>query len=183
MPKKLVSKIMPSAQRLEHMRGWGFLGEKLFAHDLWHLNRKTVGYAFLNGIFWACMPIPFQMVGAAISALILRCNVPDLCGALLVNEPNHYAAVLRACLCFGRLGIELRAFISSRQRYSKLDTRATFIDLASFTYWLPFDRRLRRNTGLFGGSSYVVAMASELMIGRDAASRLDILEICHLTVM
>jgi uncharacterized protein (DUF2062 family) len=64
MPKKLVSKIMPSAERLEYMRGWGFLGEKLFAHDLWHLNRKTVGYAFLNGIFWASMPMPFQMVGA-----------------------------------------------------------------------------------------------------------------------
>ena len=87
MPKKLVSKIMPSADRLEHMRGWGFLGEKLFAHDLWHLNRKTVGYAFLNGIFWACMPMPFQMVGAAISALIVRCNVPISVGLCWLTNP------------------------------------------------------------------------------------------------
>ena len=87
MPKKLVSKIMPSADRLEHMRGWGFLGEKLFAHDLWHLNRKTVGYAFLNGIFWACMPMPFQMVGAAISALIVRCNVPISVGLCWITNP------------------------------------------------------------------------------------------------
>ena len=87
MPKKLVSKIMPSPQRLQHMRGWGFLGEKLFAHDLWHLNRKTVSYAFLNGIFWACMPIPFQMVGAAISALIIRCNVPISVGLCWLTNP------------------------------------------------------------------------------------------------
>jgi uncharacterized protein (DUF2062 family) len=87
MPKKLVSKIMPSAERLEHMRSWGFLGEKLFAHDLWHLNRKTVGYAFLNGIFWASMPMPFQMVGAAISALLVRCNVPISVGLCWLTNP------------------------------------------------------------------------------------------------
>ena len=87
MPKKLVSKIMPSAERLEHMRSWGFLGEKLFAHDLWHLNRKTVSYAFLNGIFWASMPMPFQMVGAAISALVVRCNVPISVGLCWLTNP------------------------------------------------------------------------------------------------
>jgi len=87
MPKKLVSKIMPSAKRLEHMRGWGFLGDKLFAHDLWHLNKKTVGYAFLNGIFWACMPMPLQMVAAAIFALILRCNVPISVGLVWLTNP------------------------------------------------------------------------------------------------
>ncbi len=87
MPKKLVSKIVPSAQRLQHMRGWGFLGEKLFAHDLWHFNRKTVSYAFLNGIFWACMPIPFQMIGAAITALVLRCNGPVSVGLCWLTNP------------------------------------------------------------------------------------------------
>ena len=61
--------------------------EKLFAHDLWHFNRKTVSYAFLNGIFWACMPIPFQMVGAAITALVLRCNVPVSVGLCWLTNP------------------------------------------------------------------------------------------------
>ena len=86
---------------------------------------------------------------------------PDLCRPLLANEPNYNAALLRACLCFGRLGIEFRAFVASRHCDPSLDTRATLIDLASSTYRLPFDGRLRWITGL-GGSSGVVAMASEL---------------------
>ena len=63
--------------------------------------------------------------------------------------------------CFGRLGIEFRAFIASGHCDPSLDTRATLIDLASFTNWLPFDGRLRWIIGL-SGSSGVVAMASEL---------------------
>ena len=87
MPKKVVSKIMLSPAKLEQMRAWGWIGKKLFARDLWHLNRKTVGLAFLNGLFWACMPMPFQMVGAAITALIVRCNVPISTGLCWLTNP------------------------------------------------------------------------------------------------
>ena len=86
---------------------------------------------------------------------------PNLCGPLLVNESNYNAALLRACLCTGCLGIEFRAFIASGYCDASLDTRATLIGLASFTYWLPSDGSLRWTAGL-GGSSGLVAMASKL---------------------
>ena len=76
MPKKTVSRIMPHPDKMAQFRRLGWVGRQLFASDLWHLNRRTVALAFLNGIFWACMPIPLQMIAAAMTALVIRCNVP-----------------------------------------------------------------------------------------------------------
>lgn len=69
------------------MRGWGWVGRQLFAEDLWHLNRRSVPLAFLNGIFWACMPMPMQMFAAAIFAVFLRCNVPISVGLVFLTNP------------------------------------------------------------------------------------------------
>lgn len=78
---------MPRPKQIERMRSWGWFGRQLFAADLWHLNRRTVSIAFLNGIFWACMPMPLQMVPAAFFALILRCNVPLSVGLVWLTNP------------------------------------------------------------------------------------------------
>jgi len=87
MPKKLVSWIMPHPDKVAHMRQWGWLGRQLFAPDLWHLNRRTVALAFMNGLFWACMPMPLQMGAAAIFALLIRCNVPISVGLVWLTNP------------------------------------------------------------------------------------------------
>ena len=141
MPKKLVSKIVPSAQRLHHMRGWGFLGEKLFAHDLWHFNRKTVSYAFLNGIFWACMPIPFQMVGAAITALVLRCNVPVSVGLCWLTNPITMPPYFVIAYTVGAWILNSISFVA-RQHYACMDTRTASFDLVPVAHWLTSDWRL-----------------------------------------
>ena len=87
MPKKFVSRIMPPPEQIAHMRRWGWVGRQLFADDLWHLNRRSVALAFLNGLFWACMPMPLQMVAAAVFALVLRCNVPLSVGLVWLTNP------------------------------------------------------------------------------------------------
>lgn len=78
---------MPPPEQIAHMRRWGWIGRQLFANDLWHLNRRTVALAFLNGLFWACMPMPLQMVAAAVCALIIRCNVPLSVGLVWLTNP------------------------------------------------------------------------------------------------
>lgn len=87
MPKKLVSWIMPHPDKVAHMRQWGWLGRQLFATDLWHLNRRTVALAFMNGLFWACMPMPLQMGASALCALLIRCNVPISVGLVWLTNP------------------------------------------------------------------------------------------------
>ena len=87
MPKKLVTRIMLSPEKLTHFRQLGWVGRQVFAEDLWHLNRRSVALAFLNGIFWACMPMPFQMVAAAVCAILIRCNVPLSLGLVFLTNP------------------------------------------------------------------------------------------------
>lgn len=87
MPKKTVARLMPHPEKLEQLRRLGWVGRQLFASELWHLNRRTVALAFMNGIFWACMPIPLQMVAAALTALVIRCNVPISMGLVFLTNP------------------------------------------------------------------------------------------------
>lgn len=43
---------------------------------LWHLNRHSVAGAAAAGLFCGLIPGPFQMLGAAICAVVFRVNLP-----------------------------------------------------------------------------------------------------------
>lgn len=52
----------------------------------WSLNRRNVTRAFALGLFIAFIPIPLQLVVGAMSALLLRLNIPAaITGTLIVN--------------------------------------------------------------------------------------------------
>lgn len=51
------------------------------------MNRRSVALAFLNGLFWACMPMPLQMVAASLFAILLRCNIPISVGLVFLTNP------------------------------------------------------------------------------------------------
>jgi hypothetical protein len=76
MPKKLIKKYLPSSESIKNNKSLGFLGDMIHEPNLWHLNRHSVVKAFAIGLFWGCMPMPFQMVAAALFALWLNANLP-----------------------------------------------------------------------------------------------------------
>ncbi len=59
----------------------------LQASDLWHFNRRSVSGAVFIGLFCAYMPIPSQMVVAALLALATRVNLPLSVGLVWVTNP------------------------------------------------------------------------------------------------
>ena len=69
MPRKLFRKYLPTAERLREIRSLGGMGQLFTDPNLWHLNRRSLSGAAFIGIFCAFMPIPLQMVVAAILAL------------------------------------------------------------------------------------------------------------------
>lgn len=76
MPKNFIKKYMPDPDTIKQNKSLGFLGDVLHEPNLWHLNRHSVTKAFAIGLFWGCIPMPFQMVAAAFCALRLNANLP-----------------------------------------------------------------------------------------------------------
>ena len=87
MPRKLIKKYMPDEQKLKSNRYLSWLGSYIHDPNLWHLTRKSVSKAFFVGLFCAFIPLPSQMVIAAIAALFVRSNLPISVGLVWITNP------------------------------------------------------------------------------------------------
>ncbi len=80
MPKQLIEnlikKYIPDPEVLITHKNLRFLGDRLREPNLWQLNRRSVSMAFAVGLVAAWIPVPMQMVLAAMGALSYRANLP-----------------------------------------------------------------------------------------------------------
>jgi len=76
MPKKFIKRYLPTPERVRAFSSLHFLGDILHEPNLWHINRHSVARAFLIGIFFTFIPMPFQMVAAAFFAIWFNANLP-----------------------------------------------------------------------------------------------------------
>ncbi|MGV6859710.1 MAG: DUF2062 domain-containing protein [bacterium] len=75
MPRKLFKKYLPSPSTIRNHAHLRFLGDHLHDPNLWHLNRHSIAGAVAVGLFTAFIPFPFQMLIAAVLAIIFRVNL------------------------------------------------------------------------------------------------------------
>ncbi|UZE97948.1 DUF2062 domain-containing protein [Alkalimarinus alittae] len=87
MPKRFLERFFPDPQKVKDIKALHFLGDVLHEPNLWHINRHAVSRAFLVGIFWCFIPIPFQMVVAAIFAIWLKSNLPMSVALVWISNP------------------------------------------------------------------------------------------------
>ncbi|SIS76200.1 DUF2062 domain-containing protein [Neptunomonas antarctica] len=87
MPRKLIKKFMPDEAFLRNHKYLSWMGSHLHDPSLWHLTRKSVAKAFLVGIFCAFLPIPMQMLVAAILSLFVRSNIPISVSLVWITNP------------------------------------------------------------------------------------------------
>ena len=76
MPRKLIKKLFPHHDKIREHKNLQFLGPLLHDPNLLHLNRRSISGGFAVGLFFAWVPVPFQMVLSAIAAIIFRVNLP-----------------------------------------------------------------------------------------------------------
>ncbi len=55
--------------------------------NLWHLNRRSVASGVAIGLFCGLIPGPFQMISAALLAILLRANLPVAAFTTLYTNP------------------------------------------------------------------------------------------------
>ena len=93
MPKQLIKKYSPDPKKIRKMKGLGFLAKWLGNANLWHIHRYNTAKAFAIGLFWMSIPIPSQMVMAAISAILLRANLPVSVALVWISNPLTMAPI------------------------------------------------------------------------------------------
>jgi len=80
-------KLAPDHAAIESNR-WLYPFRNTLLHPrLWHMNRRSVAGGVAVGLFFGLMPAPFQMLGAAICALVCRVNLPIALLATLYTNP------------------------------------------------------------------------------------------------
>lgn len=87
MPRRLLQRYMPHPDTLKRTRSLRFMSHFMANTSLWVLTRHSVSNAFMVGLFCALLPIPFQMVLAALGAWLLRCNLPLSVGLVWLTNP------------------------------------------------------------------------------------------------
>lgn len=87
MPKRIIKRYMPNPQTIRNHKHLQFLGSLLHDPNIFHLNRRSVSGAFSVGLFMAFVPVPFQMVLAAIGAIVMRVNLPISITLVWITNP------------------------------------------------------------------------------------------------
>jgi uncharacterized protein (DUF2062 family) len=107
MPRKALKYMMPSPARLRRSGSLDVLGEWVYASNLWHLNRYSASMAFFVGLFLAFIPIPGQMLLAALGAVLLRCNLPLSVGLVWITNPLTVPAIFYLAYKVGALVMDV----------------------------------------------------------------------------
>lgn len=107
MPKKTLRRFIPSAARVREIKALQVLGDWVYAANLWHINRYSTSMAFFVGLFLAFMPIPGQMVAAALMAILLRCNLPLSISLVWITNPVTMPAIFFISYKVGALIIDV----------------------------------------------------------------------------
>lgn len=116
MPKKFFQRYMPHPGKIREIKSLEFLGEKLHAPNLWHLNRRSVSLAFACGL-WAMYtpPLPWQMVIAAVLAIYFNANLPISVALVWITNPLtwvplYYLAYKVGALVLGQDSFDFTEF-------------------------------------------------------------------------
>lgn len=94
MPRQFFKRWMLKPEWFEKNRNFRWLGKRLSQPYLWHLSRASVSRAFLIGMFWMVIPMPFQSVPAAFCAVGLRANIGLSVVLCWISNPLTMAPLL-----------------------------------------------------------------------------------------
>ncbi|NCF18097.1 MAG: DUF2062 domain-containing protein [Haliea sp.] len=107
MPKKTLKSIVPSPARMQRIKSLRVLGNWIYATNLWHINRYSASMAFFVGLFVAFMPIPGQMILAALLAVLFSCNLPLSVGLVWITNPVTMPAIFYMAYKVGAMLIDV----------------------------------------------------------------------------
>lgn len=108
MPRKYFKKFLPGHDTVKQSRWIKPFGNWLHHPNLWHLHRHSVAGGVAVGMFCGLIPGPFQMIGAALAAVLFRVNLPVAMVTTLYTNPFTLAPLYM-------LAYELGSFVTGER--------------------------------------------------------------------
>ena len=87
MPRRYIKRYVPDHDKIRDHKHLRIIRPLLNDPNLLHLNRKSISGAFAVGLFVAFIPVPFQMLLAAIAAVVVRVNLPISVALVWISNP------------------------------------------------------------------------------------------------
>ncbi len=103
--RKRIRKILPDHESVRSNRWLAPFENTLLHPRLWHLNRRSAAGAVAAGMFCGLIPGPFQMLGAAICAVIFRVNLPLAMLTTFYSNPFTIVPLYIVAFALGQLAL------------------------------------------------------------------------------
>jgi hypothetical protein len=103
--RKILRRYLPGHEAIRDSRWLRPFAGSLLHPDLWHLTRRSAAGAVAIGLACGLIPGPFQMLGAALVALLLRVNLPLALFVTLYTNPLTIVPLYLAAFEIGRLAL------------------------------------------------------------------------------
>lgn len=103
MLKKYVSKFLPTLEMVKQNRWLRPFGTALHHPNMWHLHRRSVAGGVAVGLFCGLIPGPFQMIGAALMAVLFRVNLPVALATTFYTNPLTIAPLYLLAYEIGKI--------------------------------------------------------------------------------
>lgn len=100
--RRQIRKYLPDHEAIKSNRWLAPFENTLLHPRLWHLNRHSAAGAVAAGMFCGLIPGPFQMLGAAICAVIFRVNLPLAMLTTLYTNPFTIVPLYIAAFALGQ---------------------------------------------------------------------------------
>ena len=101
MPRKFIKRLLPHHSEVKEHKYLKHLGQHLHDPNIWHLNRHSVSKAVAVGLFVMYIPLPLQMLLAAVIAIWLRVNLPIAVAVVWISNPLTMPAMFYAAYRLG----------------------------------------------------------------------------------
>jgi uncharacterized protein (DUF2062 family) len=121
---------IPTREDILAIKSLKFMHGLIHEPNLWHFNRRSVARAAMIGLFWAMIPMPFQMVPAAFLAFYLTANLPLSLALVWISNPITMPPIFYATYKFG-------AFLLGTEPVDNFEFTAEWLTNGLAIVWRP----------------------------------------------
>jgi uncharacterized protein len=104
--RRFFKRVLPEHHKFQQHEQLGVLGDILHDPNIFHLNRHSAAGGVAIGLFLAFIPIPGQMLVAALAAIYFRVNLPLAVVFVWLSNPITIPPLFFLCYKTGALMLQ-----------------------------------------------------------------------------